>query len=518
MDDLDDVIQAISDELPRINTGLLIEYRRSEISAALRYIDVAYAGCMEFFGGHIVYKGYDIMGPKERAEFELARGEVTVGTTEATLVRFKFQFRGREFCSERYIPYLTHDTMGVKLYGKLYNILLGINDRIFSRTAEGITIRVIRDHLRFLRNTTMEMIPIAGASPPITEFISTANIHRRKVKGKPCEITVLLYFMAKFGIVPSLERFGISVPNDVTFAEAIDADTDVWDYYQTGQRIKRRKNDVIVRDPVYVKIRRGVLQRDVLTRKVLAALLYTLAYARIETLTEVYDTSTYVFLLGRLISDRDEKAARIYNEAYTHLVSVDHYLDAISQVRMMAFGVMIRDMYDLFAYIITDIDTLMVNSRQNDLFAKRIDIAGALWIEVFVKAIFGKAYNTPHGPDRLTDTVVRKLTSMEAMRCHHLHRSPLAQYPSLYNPNWVLAMGVAQLRLGGSGRTDYNSPSNAFHPSLMAVRTAIAMSKQKPGEGGAINPFVPISDQGGIEKPTWASEIDAITKYLPQRC
>jgi hypothetical protein len=56
-----------------------------------------------------------------------------------------------------------------------------------------------------------------------------------------------------------------------------------------------------------------------------------------------------------------------------------------------------------------------------------------------------------------------------------------------------------------------------MHPSIPVVETMYACKGSSPGVTGLINPFVPISEEGGIVKPDYAARMDKLLDYLPHR-
>jgi hypothetical protein len=459
----------------------------------------------------LVYKDYDILTPEQRLAFETNptpqrnRG-ISVAESELQLVRYNFIYDGKQQHTYLYLPYMHNDAIIIN--GKRHAIQRGIVEQVFSRTNDGISMRITRAPLRFTRTTIFKMVS-AVTGEFVNEFvIGTSGLHLKKRRAKPgIELTIIHYLLCRFDFVSTLARFRLS-PEDVQFVKYIGTDTEDFEYYLAKKPSKL--NDV------YLRVRKSVLE-DGTARKFIANLLYVLSHFSRHAVEDLYDQSCSVWrvMLGKIIHG-DVSDAQALNNINSHLFSFDIYLDLDTQIRLNRFGVKVNGIYELLTYIFVNIDRIMVRTTHQDLYTKRIDVAEGVLVKAVVQRIWQRFYRFEKQAARMQEKDVRSMLAISPMQISRIYASDnIITSPAVYGDNWAIAYGMTAMQMTGSRKANPQAPESRFHPSIAVVKTLISFSGQNPGATGSINPFLEITPDGGIVRPDYADTIDPMVKFLP---
>lgn len=511
---MDDIIEAIDEALPRFNRHLLVDYPRQQVNSTTEFLSTTFAEAMKMLRGAVTYQGYRVMSPEERVEFEVKRG-VPIANSELQLIAYDFVYDGRTYTTHLYMPYMVEGQIIIK--DTRHAIMLGITEKIFSRTSNGVTVRVTRLPLQFFRDTQFFLESLVTGQSS-TEFVVTTKLHHRAraSRRRDANTTVIHYLLCRFGFTGLLRRFGLT-DKDMIFTDKVGDDVEAYDYFHAKKQGPKN-------DPVYLKVRRTILE-DATFRKLTANILYTLTKWGRHTVSDLYDpsNSVYLVMLGEILYGSVGESAA-HGQASTHMFSTDSFLDPKTQHRLRVFGVEVSDIYDLLQYIFVELDRIMVHTVHQDLYNKRIDIIDLFMIKTFVQLIYHQVYNLDQNPNRLGDQEMARFMRIrpDAIRRIASNRDcPNASMvgTSIFNNNGLLSFMNNKIRLGGpaTGQISLQSPDVRFHPSIPAVETLIGFSGQNPGVTGTINVFLEITPEGGIVRPDYADEIDSISKFLPFR-
>lgn len=512
---MDDIIAAVDDALPKFNRELIIDYPKSQVDKTVDFLSAAFTEAMKFLRGKVKYQGYRVLTPEERVMFEIStqKSGAAIAGSELQLVAYDFLYNEKKFTSHLYLPYMVEGQIIIK--NTRYAIMHGITEKVFSRSRNGITVRVIRQPLDFWRNTHFHLESVVTGQHT-NEFVIGTKLHAHK--SKKIQATVIHYLICNFGFYGTLNRFGLSA-DDVMFSDVIDdADTGTFDYFFAKKQFKDVSK--LPNGQVYMKVRRAVLE-DPIHRKLIANILYFLTKWNrhsVEDLTEPTGT-VYRVYLGEILYGGGIGEAMACSQADTHLFSVGCFLDPMTRDRLATFGIHVNDMWELLHYIFTELDRILVTTAHQDLYDKRITITDLFMIETFVSMIYSRIYNIDQNPNRLGDKELSRLVGLRANGIRGIARAPNVSMVgnSIINGNMLLSFGLQKIRLSGSkaATPSLNSPDARFHPSVAAVETLVGFSGSNVGVTGLINPFAEISNEGGIVKPVYAEIMDGLAEFLP---
>jgi len=503
-----DIIRACADALPRYNDFLIRGFREQELLKAPETVGTIFSEAIRLFGGRIQYDKHWVLSPEERLEFEAKRG-ACIAPSELILVGFRFIFNSKYFYTYLYLPYIKDDFIVIK--GNRMSLQLCIADRVFSKTADGITAKVVRAPLIFKRTQTF-MMTSAVSDYAKAEFIIAALIWQKKTgrRGATIRPTIIHYLLCRFGFMNTMSQFGLG-PTDCTFVSEVGRDVDTFEYFVAKKAIKKKRPDV------FLKIRRSLLEDPTISQLV-ANVLYICTAFQKHSVADLLESSgtVYRIMLSRVLLTVANEAQG-ENQINTHIASVDLYLDTITRNRLADAGIIVSNIYDLLRHIFMDIGRIIVNSSHSNLYTKRIDVTDSVLVNTIGTAIYRRFYDIVRSQKKMDEKEVANILSFVPMLIDRLNKEKIVKNsPPSYGDNYLASSGIRKIRQSGSGTsTDQNDPQHRFHPSVAVAESLVAFSKQNPGIAGSINPYLPIDQDGSIRRPDYADAIDVLLDDLP---
>lgn len=520
-----DILDAVQASVPQYNEYLLRTFMNEQVDGAADFIDIMFREAVKLFSGVITYRGYRVMSPEARAEYELQEHKgCRVTTSDLLLVEYVFVHAGIERFVPLYIPYLYNDVMRIE--DTRYVLQRSVKEQAFSRVNHGVIMKVLRQPIPFysIQPYRLDSVTDAWSS---NETVPTTSVYRGARSaggGKVPNTTIILYLLCKYGFIGTLARFELT-PEDCAFTNLVlNTDTDVYRYFP-AKFTKNRTQSV----DIYLKVRKDRLYDPVIT-KLIASILYTLTqpFYQKHTVESLYDPSGMVFriMLGKIANGANVNDIQAASKTITHISSVDSYLDPITQTRLQSYGIVVNDIYDVFQYVFCKIEQLTL-VRHTDLYASRIDYLEDLLVDTIVRVVYGRWYDALKrlgsmdiDPSKYTDKEVKRILGIPPGLITKVYDSRVVQKnPPTHNDNALVSWFIQKIRQSGrskSGRI-IRSEDHRFDPSMLPVESVLAFSKTNPGAAGAINPYVKITPNGSINRAAmdYADEIDELAKYLP---
>jgi len=522
-----EVANFIKENTPNYNAYLLRGFMEEQVAKSADFVGTMFGEAVKLFDGLIQYLRYDIVSPEQRAEYEMKPyrgggvGGCRVTTSDMILVEYVFAHEGSEYRIPLYIPYLRNDVITIE--DTIYVLPHAIKEQAFSRTQNGVTLKVIRQPIRFYQNpdNTYRMVSVSDDWFS-NELVPTTVIHNVKERGgrtKTPSATIMHYLLAKFGLLRTFARFGLT-PEDCVFTTDIGHDTETFRYFNARLVKKKQPPELLL------KVRKEILE-DPIKRKFVANLLSILTASNRHTLEDLYEETGIIFqvLLSRTLKGQSFNEIQGQRRIVSHIASLDTYLDPITHKRLQDYGIDdIHDIYDALQYVFREIEKLARVSHTN-LYGTRIDYLEELLGETIVRSIFSRWYpilprlgGSEIDPKKLTEKEVRHIFKFTDNLIRKLSRSRIVQKsPSSYGDNALVGRLSQKVRLSGlsSSGTIIRSPDHRFDPSMVVVESITAFSKTNPGASGTINPYLEITENGHVVRPSFADEIDVLRKYLP---
>ena len=511
---MDDIIAAVDEAIPRFNEHLLTDYPNDQVNSIADFLSMAFEEAMKFLRNLVTYEGYTILSPEERVQFELAPQRASgaaITNSELQLVAFNFIYNGKRFTAHLYLPYMIDGQ--IILRNTRYGIQYGITEKIFSRSGGGITVRVIRQPLYFWRGIHFPLRS-AVSTYQKTEFVVGAKLHTKDSRKKDVQTTITHYFLCKFGFNATIQRFGL-LPSQMLLVSKIGDDIEQFEYF-----LAHRDTPYDDAPGVYLKVSKEVLV-DPTWRKLAANILYLLSKRHRHTVADLYEpeNTIYRIYLGEILYGLHLGEGMAKSQADTHIYSVDYFLDPMTRHRLHVFGVEVNDIWDLLQYLFVEIDRILVSSTHQNLYEKRMVITDLFVIKLFITPIYQRIYMIDQNPNRLDSNALSKALGLRPNGIRGIGRVPNVEPVgnSNINGNRLLAFALRKIRLSGSQATTHSlqSPDLRFDTSIAVVETLVGFAGNNAAINGMINPFVSITDEGGIIRPDYAADIEKLRPFLP---
>lgn len=505
-----DVIRNVGEDLRPFNDKLIYGFRKEKIDEIPEYLDASFRQSMLFFDNQLEYVGYRVMSPTERIEYTISnpilRGGIPIRKTEVSLYQYEFKFEGMSYFIVIAVPYLLHERViyNDTEYFPQFPIVEkgGIN-----RTDNGsVIVKVMRVPMTFGRRVSDKLRIKSVAGNLYWELIVTAKIYQGSRAGKKSErIPLVLYHFCKYGFNSTMQRYGFA-PDDVSVTNLCDATDIINEYF-------------LLKNGLYLKAKKEVL-KDMYKRRVVLSLfkIYTenTMFSPKDVMSD--DGNYYKTTLGHYIGAADSLNKLLCNNANKHLRMTDPLLDLVAKRQLNRIGIPCEDIYDVLFWIFQNIDNLIVTYDPTNLFLKKIGSLDQLMSSI-VRDIAHRQYNIINSKqEKLNSKAVATFCRSASQQPTWIGKTQVFRpNPSLYNDNWLLAIGLKRfLSLESieteavrSGRksTKVSAKLIKAHPSQLIVTSITDIPSSSPIVTGSMNPYCEIDDDGNILRPSYADEI-----------
>lgn len=516
------ILSAVKERLPKFNDFLLKTYREKQVGDSLEFISIMCNEVVKLLQNTpIKYIGHRVFTPEERATFEIEEGllknSINIRSNEVMLVGFDFAYKDEIFTIRLYIPYL-YDGF-VVLNNTKYSISFSFTEKLFSRIKKGISIKVIRSPIQFKNDVLYQFISTEGTN--YVESILTTDIHHKNKGNKKSDLqqTIIHYLLCQFGFEGTLNIFGLT-KKDIDFAETVGTDTDVYEYFS----LKKSKNTF------YIKATKEIM-KEILPRRIVSTIIYILSAFRKHQYSDfAVDNNHLIFrlLLGKIIHGRTIHQTMIYAYMQNHFNSLNSYFDPIIKMRFHLSGIHLNDIYDLLIFVCKNIDKILVEQMNNNLYDRRVDIFQAILVKTVIGIIYNNFYTFSNRTNTNKEKYIKNLFNISPKAMYKLYEMSNVRHCSgVYHDNQLISAGGKVTKMfnnssskkGGksknanSGSGELSMSYSKFHPSFAVIESLIDFSSN-PTATAVINPFAQIDEDGGFIKPKFANKLDDIKKYL----
>ena len=500
----DDILTDIREEMPKINDNTVNGFNERGINDSPEFLKMIFDQAGLILDGLISLVGYHRLSPEETLayEYSIPRRHTSIPTTHSSVSLYRFDIRYGEHIIPIYMYTMNMRNGLIWKSGRPIAIMKCLLEKDFARVLDndkdGISANVIRVNMGFGRKT-VHTIEGVHSKEIYRQFIIAANLYsgaQHKRYGMP---TIVLYMLAKFGYIKTLERFGIN-PDDIKLTDTLPNQKSTHEVFVASK--------VVGHDtPMYMVVNKELLS-DPVALKFVVNLNYVLSFHDGFAPKSLYapDSQDWMVMLGRIYST-DTNPFKNYATAAGNISSADHFIDPISRDRFKAFGVNIEDTYDLLQYVFLRIDEITTNSRAEDLHNKRMDINKSILSEIYGKTITKNVYDLRNKSAPTIEDVrsafrfSRVLFRTKIDRDQKVLGRRIIRNPEIVGDNWLLSFGLYKLRMGGK-------PDQPLHPSFFTVESGSTMFGKSANETGAINPFLSIDEHGGVIVPEYIHDFE----------
>ena len=512
----DMTFEAVKEELPKFNNYVLKDFRKQQVNRCVEFMDTVYKEAVKLFQGALEYKGYRILSPEERVAYSLGasnliKGRLEIQQSELQLVQYLFQFEGETIPVHIYLPYLYNGAIVIR--DTRYYLQLPIIERMIYRITDGVIIKVMRSPLQFWRTAQYSYTSTSGES--FFDALITAKVHYKRGTSNTARSTqtpLLLYLLSYYDFSYLLTSiFGLT-SEMIQFTEENYPHDEVYLYFKC-------------KDGIYLRVDRMNVMTDITFRRFVASLLYIIGTTKRYSISDLYNKTFYRTLLGKNLYGQATKEGLAAGHAESDLNSLKTYLDYYTKKDLESMHIYCEDVFDLFVVVFFSIDSWLLEYSPNDLFAKRLGGIELLLMGM-VRSTFTRFYDTlrKNKMPNISLNNIKSMLKMDSMNITNIHSvQSVHSNSSLYNDNVLLSTLIKKVRLTSTQEHRSKKKTNLisakehqFHPSFLAVESALAISSSSPGISGDINPFVQVDRDGFFlkEKMPWYDEILPLSKYL----
>ena len=524
------ILSAIRKAVPPFNNDLIVGLRQREVKGVADFIVERYRECLGVIDQNLELMGYRALGPVERLNIELRSNKqvnvINIMNDEASLVEFQFRYHDHVFTKLLYIPYI-YENSTIVIGGTKHECLLSMTEKIFSvRTgSNGITIKLIRSPISFWKNTLYAFKDVV-TDEEFLHSVTTCKIHSKKSSTSPKKIkpSAIHYLLCKFTLPEILHKFEIPA-GAASFSSTPDTYDEKYYYFKV-------QNLAIAKLPILLKVDKELMHTNRPLRDVVAAIVYLMSGFRSVSYEDLIIDSQTIFkvLLGKLIYSISIDKLHALSYMDKHVENVDIYLDSYTRNILKSNGIIVHDIYDLICFVVRNIDSIVLNCPNNNMYNKRLETINNVIVDSLISALYYKIYKIEKkdNPVYMDEMIEKALGVTPRFLVKNLGMSEnVRSSPAVYGDNWLLTIGdkivkrlsaTTKSNVPGAKKShggDLNAAVHKFHPSMIAVESAVGFSNS-PGINALINPYMKIDEFGGFVRDEFTEEIAELSKYLPK--
>jgi len=503
-----DIKNKCAELIPPFNDNLLLNFRRRKVGEAKDFLDTVLRHNFKLFSGKMEYIGYDVCDPDEQIEYiknaKILRRCFDINVSTFELVRYKFMFEGMVYHIYIKVPFFQNEYIlmsGTKNYALLPIIEKGGIHRISGQT---LRIKVLRTPMNFNRNETKMVTTTEGHVDK--DIIITGKIHQKKTTSKKLGgMPIILYNLATMPLHDVLAAYGFA--EDEFHLVTMMTDLEHFEY-------------IAIREGVYLKIKRGVMEDRNKRRFIISYMACINAYPIFDDIRILYSNNCWYYrtIMGKYIDPTSDNMQRLYDNAVKHLETTNTVVDPISQIQLASAGLPVKDIYDLIRQLFFRIDELIIDYDPRDLYSKKIGTLNQLLAPCVEKINLAQFRLINNKNEALSPQTVASFAARSSQYSNYLtHSEIFRSNPTFQNDNYLLSIGTKcfrtteEIETRRPARSGHKSsiprPGLAAHPSRLVVTSLTSISSSSPLVSGDINPYLQIDDNGDIIKPPWADEI-----------
>lgn len=537
------LIKRIRKELPKFNdricNGIATEHMRD---AEIMLDNVWKNAIAPLANMGLTYVGYSRCTPQEAFEFAPSRSTkgkryLEMEKTEMYLVKYFLRLNGEDMPPiYLYVPYARPGGL-ITIKGSTFGIAPVLIDKAISIGTDQIFVNVGKDRFSFMRYIHYFIQNGVRQS----EYVVWANIHHAKRSSKSkgngpyrhvsMDATPVLYLMCKHGLTGAMKKYGKC--NIVVGQHDINVQTyppDKWTIFEsTGScpnTLKGARNRALYKPS---EIRVAIKNSEITPRVVsmMAGVYYNIDhFSELVSVDEVDNTDLWKLILGHITFCSDTIVSKLLQDIDTHINSLDTYIDSMVRQNLKNGGVDVKDIYDLFVYMIDNLPEKISQGAGsiNTLYGKQLSVLPYVLNSV-IKAIFTFSFSLRPGIQREitykeVENVMKRLKPRIAREMNS--GNPAVTSVSSAGDNLIFKITSVMVQQSNStgGRKRSNShidASKLLNASLAEVASWNHLPKSSPSGYERLNPCVLIGpDSTILRNPRYKALIDE-TQALIQR-
>lgn len=503
-----DILTTSSNLLPEFNDKLLLDFRKNKMDEAVKYLDILFQETVNtLHDPRFTYLGYEEVSPDERIAYiknkKINKKCYKIQQNTYTLLKFNFRFIDTVGSVYIYVPYMDQNVVwsdGVK-----YFPVFPIIDRGgLSCKSNEVVLKVMRAVVPFMRS---QPIVFKTDKKIYRESVVSVKIYQNKSGSKKEYPPILLYHLNKKPFYEVMEMYNFT-PGEIDLVS-------VYEPSPTHSYIK-------ITDNIYLRVSDEALE-DPYKRRVVVSYLACLKKWQNFDLRELLssDMHYYKACLGKYITSTGTNGQLLHDHAIKHLDTTNTLLDQHIRYQLHKIGIHANDIYDLLYIIFYRIDEFINNYEPLNLYNKKLGSTEQLMADQ-VTTVYTKLFKLINNAKKGKPIDYRDISEwMTKTSTHEPKRLAgnlvLRQQASIYNDNWLIAIGGYRFRTSESLDSSRNKKGKGHrstakvllksHPSHLVVESIMCIPSSNVVVTGTINPYLDIDEEGNIITPAWAEEL-----------
>lgn len=520
---MDPLLRKCFEYTPKISSELNGTVKK-EFETIPDFLENVFRNSMKMLSPGIPFEfiGVGNVTPKEEIKHNTTTRYVhDIAESYLYMKKFIFRFNGKDIIEKPlYLPYAERGNI-TKLSGTKYVVSQVVSDRSISPSNNGIFLKLMISKLNFV--TVMKTIIKNEQKYAVSLLHSKMLLLNIDDKlGKPIT-PIFIYLLTKYGLSHYSDRL-IFKKGDIDTKQYADYDV----YESTG--IKPRGLSVSVYKPHGIKI---LVKKGHSDEQLISNILYALdMFPELsEELGKVYgnlkrEKEFFTMVLARLLYKDSYSVIRMLDDTKQHLLSLEGYLDAITNKNLKYIGIEAENFYKLLEYLLFNYSDLVVNFKDyhNNLNNKYLDVLSYITYNIYYT--FNKILLriNSRGPNITLKEVNKNLAELSSKKIFSIIKSSginLTLSVFDYSGDLIYPKATAILEDQSRGNGVERGRTNQFPASLknltaqQAVRgTLLYLGKTAPTPALKRNIFLDTHD-GNILVPSYLEPtIEAFSDLL----
>ena len=528
----DDILETVEKINPDIAEGLA----GKELKNVEKYIDKVWKSAAASFPPNLFYDGYRRYTPEEVNNLLLKRYDsktyYELAKTSTFIIQYNFIYKDlysgtdkKLHCDIR-LPYVGKGNI-MKIMGINYTVMPIAADPVFSATKNDLFVSLNKRNEKFYRFTYNficddlkqsatvvwgNMLPDGkrkkkSKRKPVSSIPNMSS--RRRNRTDCCPLA--LYLFANFGFTKTFEKFGIEA-KVVSEEEVAKLEPGKWKICRSISHRVTSRRGTIKKDHEINNLIIALKTNEIGTslKCVIAAFFYVTDHYPDKVSPEYVDeTRQWLILLGYIIFNDDTFAEGLMiQRIINHLTSLDGYIDIVTKENLEEVGVSVETVYDLFIYIIENIQNALLFSNSVTMYNKKFMVLPYLMKDVVASINTFAFHLTRIKPNSLSYTTI-----YEALK-NNVKMDRVIQGPDKHRGTMLVSSSSDNLIYEHTAKvilqsqiTDKNSNNVQSSIEDKNIDVSVAEvcsygnhSKKEPTGRGILNLFANIMPNGMVQR------------------
>lgn len=363
-----------------------------EMRYAIEKVDQIYKSAFDSLNSNIMYMGYQRCTPVEEYRFKLKRNangskvRYELARSDLTLVKFFFDIDGKVTPPHfLYVPFCD-ETGRVHLRGTAHTISPVLEDPGLSVTRDGCFFKVTCDRVvvrRVAHTVLREIVDITQRTSRVPRHVNipAAKMYRAKQNksnsSKTAPGTTLPHYLfARYGVTEAFKRFAkvdVVYGDEHTITKESHPDSEWIRFYSTREPHPNNKRPAKLWRPTNVALAVKIPETNALIDIMVAGYFYVADCYTEEFNHEFSDSiEHWRLMMGKMVFNKQVKNIQMLEYLAPHFMSLDSYLDSVAKMGFEEEGICVEDIYELFIYIMTNLDSLINTVNLASMSDKRL--------------------------------------------------------------------------------------------------------------------------------------------------